>query len=119
MKKISTVALKALEAARMALYADGWSERNYDLYKAWIEMRRQKNLNLIHYMEEWRDYVNNLLTTLIDHYKTGNTDRAMWVESMNLRVSITVMGGLRAQPKWEVDVVVMVVDHCNKTTLHI
>jgi hypothetical protein len=29
------------------------------------------------------------------------------------------MGGLRAQPKWEVDVVVMVVDHCNKTTLHI
>lgn len=117
MKKIATVALQALESADKALYAPDWVENYRDLYKSWVEFRRQSG-NFTKSMNEWRDSVSSHYKSLIEHYKSGKADRSMWIESMNLRASITVMGGFRDYRQWEVDVAVMVIDHSNKTKVY-
>jgi hypothetical protein len=118
MKSIAQVATLALESADKDLYSDGWADKYRDLHRAWLEMRRQ-NGGFTKSMNEWRDSVSSHIKSLIDHYKDGKADRSMWVESMNLRASITVMGGLRGCSKWEVDVAVGIVDHSNKTRVFV
>jgi hypothetical protein len=47
------------------------------------------------------------------HYKNraNRAKRSFWMETLNYRVAITVMGG------WEVDIAIMVIDHkCRLTT---
>lgn len=117
MKKIATVALQALESADKALYATDWVENYRDLYKSWVEFRRQSAGSVVS-MTEWRDSVSSHFKSLIAHYKEGKADRSMWIESFNLRATITVMGGYRDCPKWEVDVAVAIVDHSNKTKVY-
>lgn len=118
MKKIASVAIAALESADKSLYAPDWTDMYRDLYKSWTEMRRQSGSSTKS-MTEWRDSVSSHIKGLIQHYKDGAADRAMWLESLNIRCAITVMGGYRHRPKWEVDVAVMVVDHSNKTKVYV
>jgi hypothetical protein len=80
-------------------------------------MRRQTGSETLS-IGDWRGHVSSYFKSLIAHYKEGKADRSMWIESMNLRASITVMGGFRDCPKWEVDVAVMVIDHGNKTKVY-
>jgi len=118
-KPISSIAIKALESADKSLYADGWADNYRDTHRAWLEMRRQ-NGGETKAMNEWRDSVSSLIKGMIDHYQRDEdraNDRSYWSESFNIRVAITVMGGYRKFPKWEVDVVVMVVDHGCKCRL--
>jgi hypothetical protein len=119
MKTIASVAIKHLEAADKSLYADGWAENYRDTHRAWLEMRRQ-NGGEPKDMNEWRDMVSSIVKGMIAHYQGDEdraNDRSYWSETCNLRVAITVMGGYRKYPKWEVDIVVMVVDHSCKCHL--
>lgn len=112
MKKISTVAIAALHAADKGLYSPNWDKRLYDTYKSWVALRGSKD-NITN-MNEWRDAVSSIIKGMVGHYE-GTTDRAndrcYWSETFNLRVAITVMGGYRKYPTWEVDIAITPIDH--------
>jgi hypothetical protein len=117
MKTIASVAIKALESADKSLYAADWAEQYRDTYRGWLEMRRQSGSFTVP-MNEWRDSVSSVIKGMVEHYKqNGVNDRHYWSETFNYRVSITVMGGYREYPQWEVDVAVMLIDHSNKCRL--
>lgn len=118
MKSIAQVAILALETADKSLYAPDWAEKYRDLHRSWLEMRRQTG-GFTKSMNEWRDLVSSHLKGVIAYYKNGGKSRSMWIESTNLRASITVMGGLRESRKWEVDVAVVIIDHSNKTKVYV
>ena len=115
MKTIAAVAISALESTRKSLVAPEWHKENYDLYKSWMVMR---DATLTKSMNEWRDDVDSLIYSLIESYKSGIKDRSHWVESGNMRVAVTVMGGLRDCPKWEVDVSLSVTDHKTRNMVY-
>jgi hypothetical protein len=119
MKTIASVAIKHLESADKSLYAFDWAEKYRDTYRAWLEFRRQSG-GLTVPLNEWRDSVSSTIKGMVEHYKQPENranDRCYWSETFNYRVSITVMGGYRECPKWEVDIAVMVIDHSNKCRL--
>lgn len=118
MKSIATIAIQTLESADKSLYAFDWADKYRDLHRAWLEMRRQTG-NFSLSMNEWRDSVSSHFKSLIAYYKNGGKSRSMWVESMNFRATITVMGGYKDSPKWEVDIAVAIVDHSNKTKVYV
>jgi hypothetical protein len=119
MKTIASVAIKHLEAADKSLYAFDWAEKYRDTYRAWLEIRRQSGSFTVP-MNEWRDSVSSTIKGMVEHYKQPENranDRCYWNDTFNYRVAITVMGGYRKYPQWEVDIAVMVIDHSNKCRL--
>lgn len=114
MRTIASVAIAALATKKKSLHTEGWVEMYRDTYKAWFEMRRQRGSDTYNFCQ-WRDFVTVKIDDMILFYTHGSNkdkrDRNYWSESGNIRVSISVMCGLKKYPKWQVDICIAVVDH--------
>lgn len=111
MKTIAAVAIAAIDEKAKTLYTDGWGKDYYDLYHAWLEMRRA-NGGEKWSMCQWRDTIKSLMDDLKRSYtKVKRKDRYMSWETANICVSVHVMCGFKECPQWETAVSVAIVDH--------
>lgn len=108
MRTIASVAISALKDMKSNIRTQEWGMgQGYDLYKAWVELRRHNKHNIVQF-NEWRDTIVRLIDTLTEGYSDPVTyknlqKRHYWVSTSNLRVSIHIMGGYRDVPQWETD----------------
>lgn len=108
MRTIATVALASLNKLRTKIHSDEWAKgEGYDLYKAWVELRRH-NQHRIASPHEWAQTIDRCIADCIKAYSNpyeykNILKRNHWVSTFNLRVMVTVMGGYRSHPQWETE----------------
>jgi hypothetical protein len=115
-KTIASAAIKKLEEVRKSFFEFQWFEKHRDIYKAWVEIRRQKNMAFSQ-PNEWRAQVVDKIDMALENYKHGDKSakrgRFYWVAGCNMRVTCHVMGGFKSTPAWpyealDADVAVLV-----------
>lgn len=111
MKTIASVAIAALESASENLSKDTYK----NLFAAWYAMRCFTDGKLV-LVSDWLETVKRLYNELIERYKHGEKNRELWAETFNIRVSVSIMGGYKDYPCWEVAVSVSITDHTDKNT---
>jgi hypothetical protein len=106
MRTIASIAIKALTDLENKLLSHDWYDSYGALCYAWREIRKYNNYDTMG-NNEWRDKCVNLIRDLKDGYMHGDKlrkrERATFTETMNIRVTIFVMGGLEDAPQWEAD----------------
>lgn len=108
MRTIANVATASLNQLKDTLCTPEWNAgEGYNLYKAWVEMRRHNGYPIVQ-PNEWRNTIHRMIDGMIREYNNPSEykniqKRSHWTSTFNLRVCVTVMGGYRNWPKWETE----------------
>lgn len=114
MKTIANVAIPALEELKQRLLTDLHSF--HPMWLAWREIRKQGNSDAVNTEcpASWRALLIDHIHELQDRYKHGSKfdkrTRDTFTETANMRVVISIMGGYKDAPRWEVE--------CNPVITH-
>jgi len=113
MRPIRLVAIDAINEFKEKIRTLNWEDgEGYNLYKAWVELRKHNNGHIVSF-NEWRNQICYLINDLKDAYLFDSNifQRSHYVESCNLHISIHIMGGFKKYPKWTTKCSIMVCEH--------
>ena len=114
MRPIHTVAIDALNKFKEMIFSEDWTKRDgYELYKAWVELRRYNRQGIDSYTS-WHNNIVRKIQDAVDTYSNPVARkriilRSHFVESFNLHLAIHIMGGYKESRKWDPYINIMIV----------
>jgi hypothetical protein len=113
MRSIHSVVIDGLNKFMNQIFTEDWAKGDgYELYKAWVELRRHNRQEIVSYTS-WHNNIVRKIQDAVDTYSNPVARkhiilRSHFVESFNLHLAIHVMGGYKESRKWEPYINIMV-----------
>ena len=118
MRTIASVAIEALDKFKAELQSAEGYYKYRPLWLGWREVRKINGGTITSpYYLDWRDKVVNIVDSMKENYSKGDKFhrrmRWYWLETYNMRVEISVMGGYKDEnaKEWEPECKVVVCQH--------
>jgi hypothetical protein len=111
MKTIASVAIEALNDLKKTIQDPNWMKGDYGhLFQAWSTLRLCNDYCRLK-PTEWQGQVIELIDDAVACYKNPKfqfNHRSFFNETMNIRLTVNVMGGYHDCPKWKTESAILI-----------